>query len=256
MGPLEAAARSCKGRGRLVHGPGRLWPCPRRPGCGRGHRDARNVTVRPRTTRLSYESRDTPRLMGRKLNHGFSFRPINLAGARKGDERGEPVDSRRKPHVPGVSWWPGQAARLPRDARDVREIQGRSRGRHDLRSSVTGRRRRSQILMRLATLPDGSRGGVRRLSPIRLQATNGRWRRPDKTGGSVTFHGSSSRTLRFRDRSRAPSRGTGSSLPPLPHSRRSRPRPRPARAVAEMAGSLSPPGATFKRPIPGPEAVE
>jgi hypothetical protein len=30
--------------------------------------------------------------MGRKLNYGFSFRPINLAGAREGDERAESVD--------------------------------------------------------------------------------------------------------------------------------------------------------------------
>src|SRR3954462_2006638 len=34
MRPFEAGARG-KGRGRLGHGPGRLWPWPRRPG-GRG----------------------------------------------------------------------------------------------------------------------------------------------------------------------------------------------------------------------------
>jgi hypothetical protein len=30
-------------------------------------------------------------LMGRKLNYVFSFRPINISGAREGDERAETV---------------------------------------------------------------------------------------------------------------------------------------------------------------------
>jgi hypothetical protein len=40
-------------------------------------------------------------LMGRKLTYVFSFRPINLAGARKGDERAELVDFPETPSRPG-----------------------------------------------------------------------------------------------------------------------------------------------------------
>jgi hypothetical protein len=69
--------------------------------CGRGHRDAQNVTVRPGSTRLSRVSRDAPRLMGRKLNYVFSFRPINIRGARRGDERAKPLDFPAKPTRPG-----------------------------------------------------------------------------------------------------------------------------------------------------------
>jgi hypothetical protein len=42
-------------------------------------------------------SLDTPMLMGRKLNDVFSFRPINVGGARKGDERAEPLDFPESP---------------------------------------------------------------------------------------------------------------------------------------------------------------
>ena len=59
-------------------------------GAGEDAKGPWNVTVRPGSTRLYRGSRDTPRLMGRKLNYVFSFRPINIGRARKGDERAEP----------------------------------------------------------------------------------------------------------------------------------------------------------------------
>ena len=39
--------------------------------------------------------------MGRKLNYVFSFRPINIPGAREGDERGELVDLSAEASRPG-----------------------------------------------------------------------------------------------------------------------------------------------------------
>ena len=76
-----------------------------------------------------------------------------------------------------------------------------------------------------------------------------RERRVDR-GGTVTLHGSSSRTV--RDRS-----ALDTKLHHSPHPRPSRPRPQPARAVAETAASLSPPGASFpptnKKAGAGPE---
>src|ERR1700743_2107293 len=44
----------------------------------------------PRSTRLSRLSRDTPRLMGRKLLHIRTFRPINIARARAAQPRSAP----------------------------------------------------------------------------------------------------------------------------------------------------------------------
>jgi hypothetical protein len=111
--------------------------------------------------------------------------------------------------VPGVSWRPGQAARLPRDARDVREIQGRCEVRHDLRSPVTALT--GSLLIRaerhgsscVPALFAGSRGlPFVACTPIRLQATNARFRRLKKTRGTVTFHGPSPQTPYLRDTTR------------------------------------------------------
>src|ERR1700753_396714 len=74
------------------------------------------------------------------------------------------VASRASRGGPGRLW-------PPRDARDVREIQGRARVRHDLCTSVTDRRvgtgspERSRGLIRPGTLRGGSTGSVRRLYP-------------------------------------------------------------------------------------------
>src|SRR5580692_2369775 len=69
---------------------------------------------------------------------GFSYRGVGHTAKGGSPRRGGRPKLRGRPScVPGVSWRPGQAARLPRDARDVREFQGRSGARHDLRPSVT-----------------------------------------------------------------------------------------------------------------------
>jgi hypothetical protein len=39
--------------------------------------------------------------MGRKLNYGFSFRPVNMTGAPKGDEGAESVDFPAEGSRPG-----------------------------------------------------------------------------------------------------------------------------------------------------------
>jgi hypothetical protein len=47
-------------------------------------------------------SRDTPMLMGRKPVYISGFRPINLAGARKGDESAGPRTFPGSPSRPGT----------------------------------------------------------------------------------------------------------------------------------------------------------
>ena len=102
MGPLEAGARD-SGRGRLGHGPGRLWPWPRRPGVRgtigteRGRKGA--VTV-PGLRRVRHRSRPRDEDAANvTLSPGFlrrhehvttvrpSYRTVDSCSASRGPDR-------------------------------------------------------------------------------------------------------------------------------------------------------------------------
>src|ERR1700742_3848547 len=78
-------------------------------GAGRGHEDPCNVTVPPRSARLPCGLPGASMLMGRKPLYISGFRPINLACARRCDERGELLDFLAEPSRPGRSWRPQPA---------------------------------------------------------------------------------------------------------------------------------------------------
>jgi hypothetical protein len=187
---------------------------------------ARGVATDPRPA-----PRHAGKARGRRRGHPVVAGPPS--GGRPGERQGFAawaavrVASRASRGGPGRLW-------PPRDARDVREIQGRSRVRHDLRTSVTGSH---QATTRCTDL--GPYRGVKSVS-----RDLGRWE-------PVTFHGPSSREARSSWRnahaprrssrslitSRTPGRlGHGHSLPgPWPR----RPGPFHLRAPATGAGALA-----------------
>src|ERR1700755_3478772 len=91
------------------------------------------------------------------------------------------VTSRASRGGPGRLW-------APRGAPGVGVSPGRSRLRHDLRSSVTGPRGTSQVLMSPGTLRGDVAGALRCLPPIGIQTAKGTSGRMKKAQGTVTFH--------------------------------------------------------------------